>query len=999
MKTKRLLWLLAFTLDPTLTRSQAVTVVLPMLGGERTDAVRYVGGSAARDGEDIGAQINEAYASLPSSGGRIVVVADPNGDCYRFLTPIVAAVPGKYLLLEGGSLASRIVTAVPTACLNYIPTTASSAITLDYVVPGQSASLGIHGIRNLTMTNNRCETLGGCGSDATAITLGGVNGGAQGATFEGLRVIGFGTALNVLSSRSNSGELAFHHCTLSYNATGFIDTQGDAEHISLDACHFQGNGTGVTSSASVTISSSTLDSNAVLGVNCSSPAACDLNENHFENDYADTTHFLSGTGVFSVIGGDMRDDRTSGNTDWWMNFAGASFLVLGTTLTTGGRTANSVILNQGPGNALIQNNSSDKLPNIYSNPQLLGSTQPVSGLENGSGASESTLGQPIVSPSATNPAVFKATDTIFTDGNTHIGTETSARSLKPDATEPGIIIANGVTYPCTSFTSTVAAGGIVDARGCTGTNSVRANPLPSPTKPGILYLGNATFQTTATWTALQGLSIFGSGIGSTGFGPTSIQAVAGFPASSPVLQISGSNAIRVEALGVDCNNQSGVIGIQIDDSEEMTGLRHVNVQGCPNIGILIGDGTAGHSQNSGPYEDLYVLPGNARTSKSTVPVKVNVKSQAFRGIHGMTIDFHTASPSPTNCMTISTSGSYSDIHIEGCTNGINVTATGVQLSNIECASTVINCVVFTSGSGNFAWNIQTTGTNLIVDSLHSLTLAASSYGNTWPFYYQANTAQGTGGFFFDRITVPEGSAPGQGPAAGLDFCYGDSTAHALKCYYNNGQPGQVVLDNATQTLANKTLSSPVLTQASGSLNGVTGSLSSPTIVSPVLNGVSTGTGVQGSDPKLLTSDKVSGIGSPLCLDANGGATTNGCGGGAIQVTRSGPSCVTGNNSYDYCTNRLAWPNAFSNTNYAVTCTGIGPSNPRANITIAMRWPNAVAVNVVTYGSVAVSFSEIDCTAVPDPASVNGESVTAPANPPQTPVRPTPVGSHPTIREE
>src|SRR5437868_3893693 len=69
------------------------------------DAVKYVGGPATmRSGEDIGAQINAAYASLPANGGTIVVISPAGGQCYSFSTPIVAAVPGKYLLLAGGSL-------------------------------------------------------------------------------------------------------------------------------------------------------------------------------------------------------------------------------------------------------------------------------------------------------------------------------------------------------------------------------------------------------------------------------------------------------------------------------------------------------------------------------------------------------------------------------------------------------------------------------------------------------------------------------------------------------------------------------------------------------------------------------------------------------------------------------------------------------------------------------------------------------------------------------
>jgi hypothetical protein len=87
-----------------------------------------------------------------------------------------------------------------------------------------------------------------------------------------------------------------------------------------------------------------MESNTVLGVNCLSPAACDINSNHFENAEADSTHFLAGNGVFSVLGGDMRDKQTSGNTDWWVNFAGTSFFILGTILTRRAEPPNTLSL-------------------------------------------------------------------------------------------------------------------------------------------------------------------------------------------------------------------------------------------------------------------------------------------------------------------------------------------------------------------------------------------------------------------------------------------------------------------------------------------------------------------------------------------------------------------------------------------------------------------------------------------------------------------------------
>jgi hypothetical protein len=89
-----LLWALAV---PVGAWSQTVPTVAS--GGN----LHYVGAGVTTWGNgDIGAQINVAYAALPPRGGTIVVIAPANGACYSFSTPIVAAVPGKYLLLQGG---------------------------------------------------------------------------------------------------------------------------------------------------------------------------------------------------------------------------------------------------------------------------------------------------------------------------------------------------------------------------------------------------------------------------------------------------------------------------------------------------------------------------------------------------------------------------------------------------------------------------------------------------------------------------------------------------------------------------------------------------------------------------------------------------------------------------------------------------------------------------------------------------------------------------------
>lgn len=89
------------------------------------------------------------------------------------------------------------------------------------------------------------------------------------------------------------------------------------------------------------------------------------------------------------------------------------------------------------------------------------------------------------------------------------------------------------------------------------------------------------------------------------------------------------------------------------------------------------------------------------------------------------------------------------------------------------------------------------------------------------------------------------------------------------------------------TLTNKTLTSPTI-------NG--GTITSATNVTPVINGASTGSGVQGTDTKLLTSGTVSGTAAVLCTDANGGATTTGCPGNyKIENVNVNPVTVSNSN--------------------------------------------------------------------------------------------------------
>lgn len=84
---------------------------------------------------------------------------------------------------------------------------------------------------------------------------------------------------------------------------------------------------------------------------------------------------------------------------------------------------------------------------------------------------------------------------------------------------------------------------------------------------------------------------------------------------------------------------------------------------------------------------------------------------------------------------------------------------------------------------------------------------------------------------------------------------------------------------------------------------------------------------------------------------------------AAQMTTG--ICTTGANSYDACDNTVTWPTPFADANYIVSCWGIGPSDPRATINGGKsgRLPSSVVVTIVTEGSVAVTYNEIDCIGV------------------------------------
>jgi len=132
-------------------------------------AIRY---ASEFPGIDIGARINSAYASLPATGGEIVLTEGGS-----FSTPVVFETPNKPVLLVG--LPADIITLTWDG-------SGGTAITFDY---GTQHRMG-HGMRDVTLTGP------GNSSNTVGVVFGGANG-AEGIDFRDFKIQSFGVNLQM----------------------------------------------------------------------------------------------------------------------------------------------------------------------------------------------------------------------------------------------------------------------------------------------------------------------------------------------------------------------------------------------------------------------------------------------------------------------------------------------------------------------------------------------------------------------------------------------------------------------------------------------------------------------------------------------------------------------------------------------------------------------------------------------------------------------------------
>ena len=243
------------------------------------------------------------------------------------------------------------------------------AVVLDYTPQIGGGYANSHGLYDVTLTNSSksgdnvreghaavCQKLGGCGSKAIGIQIGGVNSGAQSGEIANVRVMGFGTGIQFKNNGSAiSWGMIFRNDSFAYNNVGI--SVPTVENLSFFGGRIAVNGTGIslTGGAEVYAIGLSIDSNSVSGVTGASNSSFTCTNCHFENETGGapiTTHYYDGTqaATFVLIGGQALDDTPSSasSTDYWFSQSGASLYITGLQVYSAGRRAAKVVRANSP---------------------------------------------------------------------------------------------------------------------------------------------------------------------------------------------------------------------------------------------------------------------------------------------------------------------------------------------------------------------------------------------------------------------------------------------------------------------------------------------------------------------------------------------------------------------------------------------------------------------------------------------------------------------------
>jgi hypothetical protein len=299
------------------------------------------------------------------------------------------------------------------------------------------------------------------------------------------------------------------------------------------------------------------------------------------------------------------------------------------------------------------------------------------------------------------------------------------------------------------------------------------------------------------------------------------RTVTGGTASAPMVAIGNSISGQLEAVrynGVNLNG-NGQVGVDFANvaGQEGSGIENSILTNFTIRGIDIGgpDRTAGSGNHY--YRNLHVLFNAGASNVEGIACNL-IGGSARINISDVTIVPNSGGTGDAAIWNRHCNISVSAIHVEGYANAVKLMGavgtsvlTGTQItvntSNVvntitsDAAGNEITVTAVGQGSGSTITN-SFTGTTLT----GALLFYFSNTNTPKQEFYLLDKANGliTG----TAQAIPEGSAPSG--AANLDICYGDSTAHAVKCNYNNAGFYQ-----QTQTLASGTATMTTAAIAAG----------------------------------------------------------------------------------------------------------------------------------------------------------------------------------------
>lgn len=274
------------------------------------------------------------------------------------------------------------------------------------------------------------------------------------------------------------------------------------------------------------------------------------------------------------------------------------------------------------------------------------------------------------------------------------------------------------------------AGGTVDARGITGTQTCAASISSGWPNDNLfaatILLGRVTMQTVVTQTIPSGVTLKGiSAFSGDPMAPagTMIQAQAGFPINSPVIEMglqAYSTGVVIKNLGVSCQppsgaNSSGCIGIRNRYAQEKSTVEYVTIHGGTDTGLAVEAAADGGPQNSGPYRNIGIGMNGVNSATATcMRIGNAIFTQVVGGFYQISCGGNANVVKPNVGIEINAAEvTLRDSHIESVDIGVQIGtrrgSSGVMLGNIDCIGggrTVTSCVEFAVANQSDAVTLQ-----------------------------------------------------------------------------------------------------------------------------------------------------------------------------------------------------------------------------------------------------------------------------------------------------